>query len=101
MKSEVPRLSRSVRWNAATPRSLDVGCALHLHHLVGSGDGAARRARRRLFQFIDHVHSRDDFADHRILAVEAWSVAEHERHLPKLAANAIPSARHAHDTLAG
>src|SRR4051794_33376914 len=44
--------------------SLDVGCDLHLHHLVGIGD------RFAALDLVDHVHARHHFADHGVLPVQ-------------------------------
>src|SRR3954447_10236529 len=48
----------------AGPRSLDVGGDLHLHHLVGIGDGFAT------LELVDHLHARHHLANHGVLAVQ-------------------------------
>src|SRR4051794_34748288 len=70
--------SRSRRRNIG---SLDVGSDLHLQHLVRIGHRAAGRSGRRLFQLVDHIHSRHDFTDHGVLAVQARRIAKHEEEL--------------------
>src|SRR5437879_13258773 len=40
--------------------SLDVGCDLHLHHLVGLGHRPARRAFRRLLPLLAPTHAAPD-----------------------------------------
>src|SRR4051812_496411 len=61
--------------------SLHIGGDLHLGHLVGVGDRAALRARRRLLQLVDDFHARDHLADHRVLAIEERSIGEADEEL--------------------
>ena len=43
---------------------------MHRHHLVGIGDGATGRPRRRFLELVDHVHALHHFPDNRVLAVQ-------------------------------
>src|SRR5439155_2204204 len=52
--------------------SLDVGCDLHLHHLVGIGD------RFAALDLVDHIHAGHHFADHGVLAVQRGTFREHD-----------------------
>src|SRR6478672_12639570 len=70
--------------------SLDVGCDLHLHHLVGIGDGFAA------LDLVDHVHARDHFADHGVLAVQRGAFGEHDEEL-RIGGIVTCGARHADD----
>src|SRR5260221_10338898 len=81
----------------AATASLDVGCDLHLDHLVGVGDLPARRARRCLLPFLDHIPAGHDFADHGVLSIQARAVGEHDEELRVRGINAVAAAGHADD----
>src|SRR5437773_8666061 len=55
--------------------SLDVGCDLHLHHLVGIGD------RFAALDLVDHIHARHHLADHGIFPVQRRAFGEHDEEL--------------------
>src|SRR4051812_21296385 len=77
--------------------SLDVGCDLHLYHLVGVGDLPARRAWGRLLELVDHIHAGHDLADHGVLAVQTRAVGEHDEELRVRGIDAVAAAGHADD----
>src|SRR5215218_2145143 len=60
---------------AETMASLDVGCDLHLHHLVGIGH------RFAALDLVDHVHARYHLADHGVLPVQRRAFREHDEEL--------------------
>src|SRR5437660_6509028 len=70
--------------------SLDVGCDLHLHHLVGIGDGLAA------LDLVDHIHARHHLADHRVLAVQRGTFGEHDEEL-RIGRVGIAGSGHADD----
>src|SRR5436190_7370000 len=70
--------------------SLDVGCDLDLHHLVGIDD------RFAALDLVDHIHARHDFADHRVLAVQRGTFGEHDEEL-RIGRVGIAGSGHADD----
>src|SRR5512147_527951 len=70
--------------------SLDVGCDLHLHHLVGIDD------RFAALDLVDHVHARHHLADHGVLAVQRGAFGEHDEEL-RIGGIDAGRARHADD----
>src|SRR5690242_14577898 len=80
----------------ATSGSLDVGCDLHLHHLVRIG------GRLALVDLVDDVHALHDVPDHGVLAVEEGGVGKADEELRVGGIDAVAAPGHAdHAALEG
>src|SRR5689334_24519120 len=72
-----------------TSGSLDVGCDLHLHHLVRIG------RRLALVDLVDDVHALHDVPDHGVLAVEEGGVRKADEELCVGGIDAVAAPGHA------